>query len=155
VPGRLLQLPNHKQQEESDCLAAYAAMMLGAIGLTLPYTKLLSILNVAAWGTPHRNITRLVELVPNIRVVYKQGELPDLLRAIDAGYPPVAFVWTGELPYWSLSTWHAVVVVGYDEQSVLVNDPAFEVAPQVVSRGDFDLAWIAYDAYYAFIEQVV
>jgi hypothetical protein len=29
--------------------------------------------------------------------------------------------------------------------------PAFSVAPQVVSHGDLDLAWIAYDAYYAVI----
>lgn len=126
--------------------------MLDAIGTSFPYGKLLSVLNTASWGTPHRNITRLIELDPKIRVVYQQGELPDLLNAIDAGYPPVAFAWTGELPYWSLSTWHAVVVVGYGEQNVFVNDPAFEEAPQVVSRGDFDLAWIAYDSYYAFIE---
>lgn len=126
--------------------------MLDAIGTSFPYGKLLSVLNTVSWGTPHRNITRLIELDPKIRVVYQQGELPDLLNAIDAGYPPVAFAWTGELPYWSLSTWHAVVVVGYGEQNVFVNDPAFEEAPQVVSRGDFDLAWIAYDSYYAFIE---
>jgi hypothetical protein len=34
----------------------------------------------------------------------------------------------------------------------LVNDPAFAVAPQIVSHGDLDLAWIAYDTYFALIE---
>lgn len=35
--------------------------------------------------------------------------------------------------------------------SFYLNDPAFPIAPQIVSHGDLDLAWIAYDAYYAVI----
>ena len=30
-----------------------------------------------------------------------------------------------------------------------LNDPAFEEAPKVVSRGDFDLAWLERDEVYA------
>jgi uncharacterized protein YvpB len=56
------------------------------------------------------------------------------------------------LPYWTVETWHAVVVIGYDNNFFYVNDPAFEFAPQVVTQGDLELAWIAYDAYYAVLE---
>ena len=77
--------------------------------------------------------------------------LPDLFRALDTGTPAIVFIWTGDLPYWTLETWHAVVVVGYDEANFYLNDPAFPTAPQIVSHGDLDLAWIAYDAYYAVI----
>jgi ABC-type bacteriocin/lantibiotic exporter with double-glycine peptidase domain len=150
----LLDLPNHKQQRESDCLAACATMMLQAVGLEVPYPELLAILDVAPWGTPHRNIIRLEHLVPGIQVQYAQGELLDLYRALDSGLPPTVFVWTGDLPYWPVGTWHAVVVVGYDEQHFYVNDPAFEAAPQAVLHGNLDLAWLAYDSYYAMVQLV-
>ncbi len=152
MPKRLLKLANRRQQQESDCLAACAAMMLDALGIAVPYSGLLSVLDVAPWGTPHRNVRRLAEVVPGIRVTYRQGELADLSRALDAGLPPTVFVWTEELPYWPAATWHAVVLVGYDAQSFYLNDPAFEAAPLVVGRGDLDLAWLAYDSYYAVIE---
>ncbi len=154
MPSRFLELANQRQKEESDCLAACAVMMLDTCGIVVPYRKLLSILDVATWGTPHRNICKLVEIVPHIRVIYKQGELVDLYRTLDAGLPPTAFVWTAELPYWTVETWHSVVLVGYDAQKFYINDPAFDVAPQSVSQGDFDLAWLAYDSYYAVVEPV-
>ncbi len=153
MPKRLLKLANYRQTKESDCLAACASMMLEAVGIVVPYPRLLSILDVAPWGTPHRNICKLLEIIPNVRVTYRQGELTDLYRALDTGLPPAVFVWTGELPYWSIATWHAVVLVGYDKQQFYVNDPAFAVAPQPVGQGDFDLAWLAYDSYYAVVER--
>ena len=126
--------------------------MLSAHNIVVPYPKLLSILDVKPWGTPHRNIRKLTEIAPNIRVTYRQGELADLHLAMDNGLPPMAFVWTGELPYWPVPTWHAVVLVGYDEHQFYVNDPAFDEAHQPVNKGDFDLAWLAFDSYYAVIE---
>jgi hypothetical protein len=129
-------------------------MMLDALGIHIPYSTLLSVLDVAPWGTPHRNICMLDEIVPNVHVRYGQGELSDLLQALDAGLPPTVFVWTGELLYWSAAVWHAVVLAGYDQECFFVHDPAFEDAPLRVSRGDLDLAWLAFDSYYAVIEQV-
>jgi len=124
-------------------------MMLDAIGVTVAYPRLLSVLDIRPWGTPHRNIRRLIEIVPDIQVTYKQGELSDLYRALDGGSPPVAFVWTAELPYWSIGVWHAIVLVGYDEHNLYVNDPGFDDAPQSLKPGEFDLAWQAHDSYYA------
>jgi ABC-type bacteriocin/lantibiotic exporter with double-glycine peptidase domain len=153
VPKRLLlEIANRKQQGETDCLAACAAMMLNACGLVLPYDRLLSVLNVMPWGTPHRNIREIANIASRIHVIYQQGELNDLRCALDAGLPPTVFVWTGELSYWSVETWHAIVLVGYDMRNFYVNDPAFDIAPQLVSEGDFALAWLAYDSYYAIVK---
>ncbi len=128
-------------------------MMLNALGVDVPYSQLLSLLDVAPWGTPHRNIERLDALVPGIQVQYGQGELIDLYRALDDGFPPTIFVWTAELPYWTIATWHAVVVVGYDDFHFYVNDPVLYAAPQIVLHGDLDLAWLAYDSYYAIVQR--
>jgi len=52
---------------------------------------------------------------------------------------------TGELPYWSTSADHVVVVVGLDEERVYLNDPYFESAPQSVSHIAFRLALLRFD----------
>lgn len=36
-----------------------------------------------------------------------------------------------------------------DAQSVYLNDPAFANAPIQVSQGDFQLAWLEHDEFYA------
>ncbi len=46
---------------------------------------------------------------------------------------------------------HAVVVTGLDDDYIYLNDPAFTNAPIQVRRGDFDLAWLAQDEYYALL----
>lgn len=151
MPRRFLAIPHRRQQRESDCLAACAAMMLGAIGIDVPYQRLLSTLEVQTWGTRYSNIQFLERLHLDIRIDYRQGVLEDLFAAIDTGYPPAVFLETSELPYWQAPSRHAVVVVGYDDESFYVNDPFFEQAPQTVSHGDLELAWIEADQFYAVI----
>ena len=41
-----------------------------------------------------------------------------------------------------MSTNHALVLVGLNEEYVFVNDPVFPDAPISVSVGEFDLAWL-------------
>lgn len=136
MPRRFLTVPHQPQRLESDCLAACAWMVLAAAGAAADYDMLLAALNIKPWGTPHRNIRQLEELIDRIQVTYRQGVLADVFHALDEGQPVILFVWTGDLPYWALETWHAVVVVGYDEDHFYLNDPAFPTAPQVVTHGD-------------------
>jgi hypothetical protein len=75
------------------------------------------------------------------------------MTAIDAGIPPAVFVITGDLPYWSESVYHAMVLVGYTETDFYINDPAFAHAPQVASIGNLDLAWLEYDSFFAVIQR--
>ena len=69
------------------------------------------------------------------------------------GQPCIVFVRTGDLPYWSYATSHAVVVVGIDDDNVYLNDPYFEKAPQRVSHDEFLLAWSEFDYTYAVISR--
>jgi len=46
---------------------------------------------------------------------------------------------------------HALLVVGYDENQVYVNDPARPESPVSIRRGDLELAWLARDYFYALV----
>ncbi|MEZ4657648.1 MAG: papain-like cysteine protease family protein [Caldilineaceae bacterium] len=63
--------------------------------------------------------------------------------------PIIVSVDTGELPYWPQAADHAIVVVGMDNDTVIVQDPAFENPYIAIPVGDFDLAWLAKDERYA------
>jgi hypothetical protein len=117
-------------------------MILDFLGQSLSYAKLLKLLDIGSYGAPRRNILRLTAL--GLRVDYGEAT-PDILVAyLESGRPVIVFVDTGELPYWSESTNHAVVVVGLNDEAVLVHDPAFD-SPQAVPREDFELAWLECD----------
>jgi len=127
-------------------------MVLDYIGKPINYDRLLRLLQVMPEvGTPARNVLNLTEL--GLDVFYQRGTLDDIRRHLLDNKPCIAFVDTGELPYWDESTAHAVVVIGIDDDSVYVNDPAFESAPQTISQGDFLLAWLGADEYYAAIRK--
>ena len=81
------------------------------------------------------------------------GDDDDLRAAIDRNQPPIVFLFTGDLPYWPENTSHAVVVVGYDEETVLLNDPEFDDAPQRAGWNEFMLAWGEHDYVYALVSR--
>ena len=70
----------------------------------------------------------------NVHVRYAQGTMDELYSYLTSGKPCIVLIRTDQLPYWTYATDHAVLVVGFDEQAVYVNDPAFEHAPQRVPR---------------------
>lgn len=118
-------------------------MVLEYLGRPTSYSRLLTLLQIGPIGAPRRNIRYLTHL--GIDVTYREATLPLVVEYLQAGSPVIVFVDTGELSYWSVSTNHAVVLVGANREAVFVNDPAFPNAPQTVSLGEFDLAWFNSD----------
>ncbi len=147
MPKILLSVPLLNQKSDGDCLAACAAMTLEYINDTIEYHQLLKILNVASFGAPASNIRNLKQL--NLMVNYRITDLAGLKSLIDNGQPVIVFVRTGDLPYWQYATDHALVVVGYENDQILINDPYFDNSPISVPQGDFELAWLERDYYYA------
>ena len=146
----ILPVPHVSQRQQGECLAACAAMMLLYLGRPTNYDQLLKLLRIKAdIGAPISNVRRLERL--GVDVAYRQGSLSDLHNHLDNSQPCLTPVQTGELPYWDDDTLHAVVVTGLDNDNIYLNDPAFPNAPLRVSGGDFDLAWLARDEYYAVI----
>ncbi len=140
MPPTWLPVPWHKQQQEADCLAACVSMVLAFWKRPLAYDKILRLLQTTIYGTVARHVHHLSTI--GVNVIYTEGELPELYAFIDQQIPVITLVKTGELPYWPHDTMHAVVVVGYNQQFIFVNDPSFEPAPLTIATGDFDLAWL-------------
>jgi ABC-type bacteriocin/lantibiotic exporter with double-glycine peptidase domain len=118
-------------------------MVLEHLGISVAYNRLLRLLGVKPYGTPGSRLRNLTDLGVGVR--YTQGSMQELFEHLAGGRPCVVLVRTGQLPYWAYATDHAVVVVGFDDRLVHVNDPAFEQFPQSVSHADFELAWMDFD----------
>ncbi len=149
MPKHLLPIPHHQQQSDGDCLAACAAMVLIHLERGIEYGRLLHLLKIKSYGAPASNIRLLAQL--DCAVTYGVTDMAGLENMLAQDQPVIVFVRTGELPYWDHNSDHAFVVVGYDENNIYVNDPYFPDAPLTVPRGDFELAWIERDYYYALI----
>jgi ABC-type bacteriocin/lantibiotic exporter with double-glycine peptidase domain len=149
VPKVLLSVPHQSQQSDGDCLAACAAMVLAHLGHAIDYPQLLKLLKIKPYGAPAGNVRLLENL--GLNVVYSKTGLQGLQAMLQEEHPVIVFVHTGELPHWTYSTDHALVVVGYDENLLYVNDPAHSEAPVTIPRGDFELAWLERDYFYALI----
>lgn len=138
-----LPVPHLEQVQQSDCLAACAAMVLAYLGETVDYRRLLTLLDIGSYGAPRRNITRLARL--GVDVVYREANVALLLDTLRHGEPVIAFVDTGELSYWTEVTNHAVVVIGAEGDFVLINDSAVDKGAMPVQIAEFELAWLNAD----------
>ncbi len=148
MPAPWLPIFHQKQRQQSDCLAACAAMVLDYVHRSVPYEQLLELLNITPdLGAPASNIKRLAAL--NVSVAYGTGTMKELAMHVGQGVPCIAFVHTTHLGYWDENTRHAVIVIGLDEEKVYLDDPYFDASPQRVSRLEFELAWDEMDNTYA------
>jgi len=139
----LLSVSHRSQNQQSDCLAACAAMVLAYLHVPVDYARLLQLLRVQAYGTAFSNLRYLEAL--GMSVLVQEGEPEQLATYLGMGLPPLVAVNTDALPYWEEDTDHAVVIVGFDDTHIYLNDPAFDMAPQTVSRSEFMLAWLEQD----------
>ena len=105
--------------------------------------------NVARWlgttaiGTPARNITRLEGY--GFEVIYQEGSLQFLIDALERETPCIVFLRTGDLPYWTVDTAHAVILVGLAAEQAYLHDPFFSDAPKAVPIDALMLAWSSFD----------
>lgn len=94
-------------------------------------------------GTPARNVNRLESR--GFRVVYQEGSLQFLIDALERDTPCIVFLRTGELPYWTLDTAHAVILAGLEGEQAYLYDPVFPDAPKVIPIDALMLAWSSFD----------
>jgi ABC-type bacteriocin/lantibiotic exporter with double-glycine peptidase domain len=143
MPTNLLPVPHHRQSHPGACLPAATRMVLGFLGEVISEADLADLLGTQAFGTPAPNLHRLEQM--GFSVSYESVTLTTLQSYLETGVPCLVFVRTGDLPYWHEDTAHVLVAIGIDENSIYVNDPAFDEAPQTIPLDYFMLAWSEFD----------
>lgn len=146
----LLAVSHRIQRQQADCLAACAAMVLEHFHVLVSYERLLRLLGVRSYGTSFSSLRKLESL--GLSVLITQGDIASLRQHLEGGSPVIAAVNTAPLPYWDDDTAHAVVVVGLEQDMVLINDPEFEQAPRAVPLNAFLLGWLEHDYRYAVLK---
>lgn len=102
-------------------------------------------------GTPARRIIRLTR--QGFDITYNDfGAVVDLESWLNRRIPPILFLLTSELSYWTTNTQHAVVLAGFSGTEAHLFDPAVDTAPTTVPIDELLLAWSHFDYTYAAIE---
>lgn len=135
-----LPVPVSVQLDNGYCLPACVEMIFAYWGIKRSQRRLARQLGtIKDAGTPGSRLNRLASR--SIKVVYTVGDIDDLKDAVDLRTPPIAFVNTSQLKHWDVETPHAVVVIGFGNDTILINDPTFQNSPIECTIGDFYLAW--------------
>lgn len=150
MPSFLLNVPLLAQRDRADCLPACVEMVLAYQGRSVDPSWLRRVLESKSIGTAGFKVLNLEQ--HGYAVTYSPAtDERVLLQALSSGVPPIALLLTTNLTYWDRETAHAVVVIGIDDDTVTVNDPAFSAGSQRLPRNEFLLAWSDFDYLYALI----
>ncbi|MBP1464216.1 C39 family peptidase [Candidatus Chloroploca sp. M-50] len=144
MPNVLLPVPHYRQSRDGYCLPACVRMVLAYWGDLRDEATLARQLGTKRYGTPMTAVTRLAL---RHRYEVQLTSLTDTLLQtyLDRSVPVLARVWTAMLPDCDVVSSHVLVVVGYDEGGVYVNDPAFDAYPLHVPWAAFLAAWAEFD----------
>src|SRR5262245_55038968 len=123
-----LNVPHVKQANPGWCLPACVAMV------TAYWQQPLLQDDVARWLSTRRigTVASRIQLLSQrgFGVTYNEfGMLTDLEDWLNRQVPPILFVNTGELSYWTIDTQHAVVLGGFTGNNAHLFDPDIDTAP--------------------------
>ena len=129
---RPLQVPHHKQEQNNSCLPACVRMVMAFHGAEKSVMEIRRLLKTKLGGTNPLNVTHLREW--NFEATVSFSNLDELQNHLFQEQPAIALPWSGELSYWDSAVYldflHAVVIIGYDAENILINDPA----PSILKR---------------------
>ena len=142
-------VPHFKQELPSSCVAACVRMVLALYGRTYSEDELRQHLGSGAHGTRARNLFLLEAL--GFDVSLETSTLPQLGVALASGVPPIVFLDTSHLDYWTIRCDRVAVLVGLDLAAAFLNDPYFDSGPRQTTLSGFQFAWAANEYLAAFI----
>ena len=148
-----LSVPHFTQEHPTSCVSAAVRMALAFLGIERTELQIRNVLEWDDEGTRVLNIDLIEESNLEVLVESDVMDVNSIRRTLDAGVPMIVGVWTAALPYWSRDRPHAVVVIGYDDDSVYLNDPKFPDAPKVVDWEPFIEAWESFGRFGAVIRR--
>jgi uncharacterized protein YvpB len=137
MSSKILNVPYKSQLDPADANLAYAdcgpcclAMILAGIGKSITTNDVARAAGMVQGDKTGRLLSQLVSAAQKYGLVMAAGQsnLDDLKRLIDNGQPPVALVRYQNLPQRydpRYTGGHYVLVVGYDDQNIFINDPYY------------------------------
>jgi len=138
-----LKVPHFEQEQHNSCLPACIRMALAFLGVEKSEHEIRKVLKTNPAGTNPLNVTHLKDW--NLEAIVYFSNLDELQNHLLEKHPTIALLWTGVLSYWDSNKYfdylHAVVVVGYDKENILINDPAFSEYPKTTPINEFLEAW--------------
>src|SRR5262245_23145362 len=135
MPGVSLSVPHYKQEYNFSRVVACVRMVLAYHWRSQSEDELRRLLGPGPHGTRPRDILRVGSL--GFAVALGPSTLALLGAALAAGTPPIVFLDTGPLDYWSTDCSHVAVVAGLDDSAAWLNDPFFDSAPRQTSLAGF------------------
>ena len=139
MPNGWLNVTHFRQETNYSCVAACVRMVLAHYGRIESEPDLCQLLGTTPFYGTRADAVRRVEImgfeVENVSTV------PELQAALAVNAPPIVFLRTGQLDYWSADAAHAVVLTGLEATAAFLNDPFFDAFPQQPSLASFQQAW--------------
>lgn len=143
MPTVWLPAPRFEQSRDGACLPACVRMVLAHWGDPRTEAEVAALLGTKPYGTPLSNVGRLSAWGHD--ALLTSLSRPALEALLEEGIPVIARLWTVMLDYWPVETSHVALIVGYDEKTVLLNDPAFAEQARAVDWDAFLAAWAEFD----------
>jgi hypothetical protein len=124
-------------------------MVLAHYGDMRTEAELRLLLDTHPTGTRAANLMRLSG--PAFEVYLRPSNLVELETVLAGNQPPIVFLKTGALKYWSMDIFHMAVLTGVDTLTAALHDPYFATAPQTTSLHTFERAWAQTGQFTAFV----
>jgi ABC-type bacteriocin/lantibiotic exporter with double-glycine peptidase domain len=124
-------------------------MVLAHYGDVRSEVELRLLLDTQPEGTRTGNLMRLSGSA--FEVYLRPSNLVDLEKMLAQNQPPIVFLQTGSLEYWSMDIFHTAVLSGLDGINAALHDPFYATAPQTTSLRTFEQAWAQTGQFIAFL----
>jgi ABC-type bacteriocin/lantibiotic exporter with double-glycine peptidase domain len=150
----MIEVPHFRQEKAKTCVPASVRMVLAHFNLKRSEQQVAKALGSTALGTNVMNI----ELLPKewgLEVQTGDISVEALKDWLDKEIPVITVIETPALPYRDPNQRrrHTLVVVGYDDESVYVNDALLASAPTPVPWKNFLTAWADFGNFAAVIQK--
>lgn len=141
---------HYKQERAYSCVPACVRMVLEYLGEQTTEKFLRRFLKTKYYGTNLLNIRYLSDIGFRTTITYSVEELK---RFIKERKLPIVRLVTRDLDFYDFDGYHAVIIVGIDQESVIANDPYFATEVIEIPIRDFTFAWAECDYLTIIIEK--